>query len=82
MLMRSTGLGKSELVTEIDSLKPQGDYLIMEMHTTEPVRWKVRGALSRKDLKAVLKAMLKGAVIAWLANLKGWVSNPEHPGDF
>ena len=82
MLMRSTGLGKSELVTEIDSLQPQGDYLIMQMHTTEPVRWKVRGALSKDDLKAVLKACLKGAVIAWLANLKGWVGKPEHPGDF
>jgi len=82
MLMRSTGLGKSELVTEIDSIKRQGDYLIMEMHTTEPVRWKVRGAMSRKDLKNVLRAMLKMSVIAYLANLRGWFGKPEHPGDF
>ena len=82
MLMRSTGLGKSELVTIIDTLKPQGDYLIMEMHTTEPVRWKVRGALSKADLRAVLKAMLKGAVIGWLLNLKAWVVKADHPGDF
>ncbi len=82
MLMRSTGLGKSELVTEIDSIKRQGDYLIMEMHTTEPVRWKVRGAMSRKDLKNVLKAMLKLSVLSYLANLRGWFGQPEHPGDF
>ena len=82
MLMRSTGLGKSELVTVIDSLQPQGDYLIMQMHTTEPVRWKVRGALSKSDLKAVLKGCIKAAVIGWLLNLKGWVAKPEHPGDF
>jgi hypothetical protein len=82
MLMRSTGLGKSELVTEIDSIKRQGDYLIMEMHTTEPVRWKVRGAMSRKDLKRVLRAMLKLSIITYLANLRGWFGMPEHPGDF
>lgn len=82
MLMRSTGLGKAELIAEIVSLKRQGDYLIMEMQTTEPVRWKIRGALSRKDLAGILKAMLKLSTIAFLLTIKGWVRPAEHPGDY
>jgi len=80
--MRSTGLGKAELVAQIVSLRRQGDYLIMEMQTTEPVRWKMRAALCRKDLGGVLKAMLKLTVIAFLLSIKGWIRPAEHPGDF
>jgi len=82
MLMRSTGLGKAELIAEVVDIKRQGDYLIMEMHTTEPVRWKIRGGLDRKDLKVILKGMLKASVIAYMANLRGWFRAPEHPGDY
>ena len=42
MLFRSTGLGKRELVAEIVAVKRQEDYLIMEVETSEPVRWKIR----------------------------------------
>jgi hypothetical protein len=82
MLMRSTGLGKAELVAEIVGLKRQGDYLIMELHTTKPVRWKIRGGLSHKDLRMLLKAMLKLSVISFLLNLRAWFKEPAHPGDF
>ena len=46
MLFRSTGLGKRELVAEIVDIHQQGDYLIMDVKTTEPVSWEIRGALS------------------------------------
>ena len=82
MLMRSTGLGKAELVAEIVAIKRQGDYLIMEMQTTQPVRWKIRGGLSHRDLLMILKAMLKPSVFPFLLNLRGWFKKPEHPGDF
>ena len=82
ILMRSTGLGKAELVGEVVSLKGQGDYLIMEVHTTQPVRWKVRVGLSHKDLRTLLKAMLKRSVLSFLFNLRGWFKDPAHPGDF
>ena len=48
MLFRSTGLGKRELVAEITGVRAQGDYLIMEVETSEPVRWKIRGGVSWK----------------------------------
>ncbi len=82
MLMRSTGLGKAELVAELTDLKRQGDYLIMEMQTSQPVRWKIRGALSRKDMKMLLKAMLKLSVLSFLVNVRAWFREPAHPGDY
>ena len=82
MLMRSTGLGKAELVAEIVGIKRQGDYLIMELQTTAPVRWKIRGAISRKDIRMLLRAMAKLSVISFLLNVRGWFKQPTHPGDF
>ncbi len=82
ILMRSTGLGKAELVAEIIGLKRQGDYLIMELHTTKPVRWKIRCGLSHSDLRMLLKAMLKADVLSFLLNLRAWFKAPSHPGDF
>jgi len=82
MLYRSTGLGKAELVAQIVDVKRQGDYLIMEMKTTEPVRWKIRGALSRADFKSILKAMLRPPVLSFLLNVRGWFKDAAHPGDF
>lgn len=82
MLMRSTGLGKAELVAEITGLKRQGDYLIMELQTTKPVRWKIRGGLSHKDLRILLKAMMQLSVLSFLFNLRAWFKDPTHPGDF
>ena len=82
MLMRSTGLGKAELVAEITGLKRQGDYLIMELQTTKPVRWKIRGGLSHKDLRMLLRAMMKSAVVSFLLDVRAWFREPTHPGDF
>lgn len=82
MLMRSTGLGKAELVAEIVDIKRQGDYLIMEMQTSKPVRWKIRGAVSRKDIRLMLKVMIKSSVLPFLFNPRAWFRDPAHPGDF
>ena len=82
MLMRSTGLGKAELVAEIVGLSRQGDYLIMELQTTKPVRWKIRGGLSHKDLRMLLRAMMKRSVLSFLFNVRAWFREPVHPGDF
>ena len=82
MLYRSTGLGKSELVAQIVTVRRQGDYLVMEMQTTEPVRWKIRGALSREDFKGLFKALLKISTLAFFFNVAGWFKKPNHPGEF
>ncbi len=82
MLFRSTGLGKTELIAEIDSIRTQGDYLIMYINTTEPVRWKIRGAISYKDLMAIMVACLKASVIGWLLGVFRAFKPAKHPGDF
>jgi hypothetical protein len=82
MLVRSTGLGKAELKAEIVEIRRQGDYLIMEMQTTEPVRWRIRGGLSFKDLRALLKATLRFSILPFFLNPSGWFKKAGHPGDF
>jgi hypothetical protein len=82
MLFRSTGLGKRELVAEIVGIRSQGDYLIMEVETTEPVRWKIRGGLSWKDLRTLLKVTLKFSVVSFFLKPWSWFKKAEHPGEF
>jgi hypothetical protein len=82
MLFRSTGLGKAELVGEIVGIKPQGDYLVMEIRTTEPVRWNIRGAVSFKDLRALIRAAVRISVLSYLFKVAAWFREPEPPGEF
>ncbi len=82
VLFRSTGLGKAELVGEIVGLKAQGDYLIMEINTTEPVKWKVRGAVSFTDLKVLVKMMFQLSVFLFFVKAGKWFREPQPPGDF
>ena len=69
MRIKSTGLGKTELVGHIEGIKRVDDYLVLTMRTAEPVRWHVRVAITPKDLRQMIKAGLKGP------NLKYVISN-------
>jgi hypothetical protein len=82
MLFRSTGLGKAEIAADVVEIKRQGDYLIMEMKTSDPVKWKIRGGLSHKDLRVLLKATFRPSVLSFLLNPACWFRPPEHPGTF
>jgi hypothetical protein len=85
MLFRSTGLGKTELVAQIDKaegITRQGDYLVLHVVTLEPVRWKIRAAINYKDLLDVLRACLKSSIITFVLWPFRALRKPEHPGDF
>ncbi len=82
MLMRSTGLGKTELVAEIKDCSPQKDHLILYVDTTEPVKWKIRCTLTLKDAKVLIRVCMKFSIIAFVCSLPRWFREPEHPGDF
>jgi len=85
MLFRSTGLGKTELIAEIDKtqgITRKGDYLVLHVATTEPVRWKIRAAINYKDLLAVLGSCLKMSVIAFILWPLRAFRQAKHPGDF
>lgn len=59
MKMRSTGLGTTELVGEINDITRAGGYLVLHVGTTEPVRWHVRAAINFCDLFRIMKLLLK-----------------------
>ena len=82
MLMRSTGLGKVELVANILDVKRKGDHLVLYMDTTEPVRWRVRGTVSLKEVKKLILFCLKISIILFILNPVRWFRDPKHPGDF
>ena len=60
MRVRSTGLGKTEMVAGFQGLEPVGNgYIVVEMPATEPVKWRIRVALTGAGLRRLLKLMFK-----------------------
>ena len=83
MFFRSTGLGKTQLAGKVVEMKRQGDFLIMHVDTIEPVKWRIKAAMSFRDLATVLKACMKMAILKFLLSPKQWFNKePKHPGDF
>ncbi len=83
MLFRSTGLGKTELTGHISGLERQGDYLLMHVDVTDPVKWRIRGGLAFKDLMTLLKYMMNVGVLSYILNPRQWFKkDPQHPGEF
>ena len=83
MFFKSTGLGKTQLTGKVVEMKRQGDFLVMHVDTSEPVKWRIRAALSFRDLAGVMKACLKMAILSFLLSPKQWFNKePKHPGDF
>ena len=82
MLMRSTGLGPTELVAEVVDLRRRGDYLIIEMKTLEPVRWRIRGAMCLRDFTVFLRFFIKFSIITFFFNPWRWFRKAAPPDDF
>jgi hypothetical protein len=81
MLFRSTGLGKTELKAKVTGLVVQGDYLILQVDTLEPVRWKIRAAMSLPDIWTVIKSLMKPSNLKIMLSNR-WARQAEHPGEF
>jgi len=83
MLMRSTGLGKTQLTGQIIELKRQGDYLIMHVDVVDPVKWKIRVAVSFLDVAKVIASCAKRSIVSFILSPKQWRNKkPNTPGDF
>ena len=83
MYFRSTGLGKTELTGSIADLKRQGDHLVMYVDVTQPVKWRIRAALSFKDLLTLLKKLINGTILGFILSPRQWFNKqPKHPGEF
>jgi hypothetical protein len=82
MLMRSTGLGPTELVAEFTGLERRGDYLILEMKTLAPVRWKIRGGVCFQDFLMLMRLLLRSFIWGFFLNPRNWFKQAQHPGEF
>ncbi len=82
MLMRSTGLGTTELEAKINSCSPKGDHLILYVDTVQPVKWKIRCTMTFQDLRKLIMVSLKLSVLLFAMNIFRWFRAPIHPGDF
>ena len=69
MRVRSTGLGKTELVLKPEAFIKKDGYLIFKLKSIEPVNWHVRVLVEPKDLRRLIPLMLKGPIFLWLISL-------------
>jgi hypothetical protein len=83
MFFKSTGLGKTQLTGRIVEMQCQGDYLIAQIDIIEPVKWRMRVAMSFRDLAGIVGACMKASILKLLLSPKQWFDKkPKHPGDF
>lgn len=82
MKLRSTGLGETVLVGELDKITRKDDYLILHVNTLEPVQWHVRAAVDYNDLITMIKLILKGPVLKFLFFGIKSRKKPRHTDDF
>jgi hypothetical protein len=83
MYFRSTGLGKTQLTGKVVEMQRQGDFLIMHVDTTEPVKWRIRAAMSFRDLATIGGTCMKTAILKFLLSPRQWLNKkPTDPGDF
>ena len=80
MRVRSTGLGRTEMVLRQERLTVRGGYLLLSLRSTEPVRWHIRILLDRKDAGRFFLSALKGSVFVWLLSFFRKVGPP--PSDY
>ena len=83
MLFRSTGLGKIELVGKFAGLQRAGDYIVLNVDVVDPVRWRIRAAMSFGDLVAVAAGCARASVLSFLLSPAQWFRRtPRHPESF
>ncbi len=66
MRMKSTGLGKTELVGKLENVNLMEDHLIFSVRTSEPVKWHIRVAIDNKDIKMVFGQLIKLKILKYL----------------
>ena len=69
MRVRSTGLGRTEMVLKPDNLTVKDGYLLVSLRSTEPVHWHIRVLIERRDIGRLLRLVLKGSLFLWLLSL-------------
>jgi hypothetical protein len=64
-------------------MQRQGDYLIAQIDVVDPVKWRMRVALSFRDLAKIMAFCAKRSVIQLILSPIQWrKKQPNNPGDF
>ena len=79
MRIRSTALGETEIVGDIESVHKIGEYLIFDVAVTEPMPWHVRAGFTLGDLLRIIPQMLKPGNLAYLIVAPFKYRNPQSP---
>ena len=82
MRMKSTGLGKTELVGRLEDIKTHDHHLILSVRTTSPVKWHIRVAVDYKDLRITLRQLFKFSLLKYLFLSLIIRKEPEPPSDY
>ena len=69
MRVRSTGLGRTEMVLRQESLRVKNGYFLLSLRSTEPVHWHIRILMDRRDVGRFLLSLLKGSFIFWFLSI-------------
>jgi len=80
-----TGLGEdAELKGDVTGLHPVGeDLLVLDIQTTEPVKWHLRAGLEFHDIPQILKAFLKPSILLFTIRAFFYLQkNPREPRAF
>ena len=79
MRLRSTGLGKTELVGNISQLSGVGDYLVMDVHVIEPTNWRIKAGLTGSDIIKLAVLLLKPKTILFIISHLFKAKKPTTP---
>ena len=82
MRVRSTGLGKTEMVVRIGSVKRTEGYLLMTLEAIEPVRWHIRVVFTYKDIIRLLRVGTVAIIAYLVTGFKTIFATPPPPKNY
>jgi len=59
MRLKSTGLGKMELIGELKDIRRVDDLIVFYVQTTSPVRWRTTMAFQVQDLRGLIFGLFR-----------------------
>lgn len=82
MRVRSTGLGKSEMVASISGVKLIEGYLCMNVESSEPVKWHIRIVMTYKDILTLIKLGIFKILLYLVTGFKTIFTTPPPPKNY
>jgi hypothetical protein len=82
MRVRSTGLGKTEMVCIIGSVKPLDGHLMMTLEAIEPVRWHIRTVMTYKDILKLIRIGTFSILLYLITGVRTIFKDPPPPTDY